>query len=320
MLTITPFLQSREFPPLTRAGLETLQINLGYRCNQSCRHCHVGASPHRTQEMSAETVEEVLAFLGSTNVTTLDLTGGAPELNPHFRHLAAAARGLGIRVIDRCNLTILEEETQAGLAEFLAEHRVEIIASLPCYLEENVDGQRGAGVFGPSIRALTRLNALGYGQEDTGLLLDLAYNPTGPFLPPPQQQLEGDYKRELAARYGVTFNNLYVLTNLPIARFGSMLRSSGKWDSYLRLLKNAFQPGNLDHVMCRSLVSVDWQGWLYDCDFNQMLNLPLELPGREKVHIGQLAGLHLADNLIRTADHCFGCTAGQGSSCAGALG
>ncbi|MBT8419665.1 MAG: arsenosugar biosynthesis radical SAM protein ArsS [Gammaproteobacteria bacterium] len=319
MLTITPFPQNKAFPPLIRTDLQTLQVNLGYRCNQSCRHCHVGASPHRTEEMSARTVEEVLAFLGNGKVTTLDLTGGAPELNPHFRYLVAQARGLGVRVIDRCNLTILEEKTQIGLAEFLAEHRVEIVASLPCYLEENVDGQRGKGVFGPSIRALTRLNALGYGQAETGLTLNLVYNPTGSFLPPPQQQLEGDYKRELAARYGVAFNNLYVFTNLPIARFGQLLRSSGKWESYVQLLKNAFRSENLEQVMCRSLVSVDWRGRIYDCDFNQMLNLPIRVPDRERIYIGELADMSLVGNRITVADHCFGCTAGQGSSCAGAL-
>nr|VFJ70204.1 MAG: radical SAM/Cys-rich domain-containing protein [Candidatus Kentron sp. FM]VFJ75273.1 MAG: radical SAM/Cys-rich domain-containing protein [Candidatus Kentron sp. FM]VFK18008.1 MAG: radical SAM/Cys-rich domain-containing protein [Candidatus Kentron sp. FM] len=325
MSTPISFPQNEKFSSLTRTVLETLQANLGYRCNQSCRHCHVNAGPHRTEEMPAETVEAVLACLRSTRIATLDLTGGAPELNPHFRHLVAEARRLEVRVIDRCNLTILEEPAQAGLAEFLAEHRVEIIASLPCYLEENVDGQRGKGVFGPSIRALTRLNGLGYGRADTGLVLNLVYNPTGPFLPPPQQQLEGDYKRELAARYGVVFNNLYVLTNLPMARFASMLRASGKWDSYLRLLRNAFRPENLAQVMCRSLVSVDWRGRVYDCDFNQMLDLPLALAGREEIHIRELAGLAergggLTGNRIAVGEHCFGCTAGQGSSCGGALG
>ncbi len=311
---------TREFPPLTRADLQTLQVNLGYRCNQACRHCHVDASPHRTEQMSAETVGAVLAFLEKGKVATLDLTGGAPELNPHFRHLVAEARRLGVRVIDRCNLTILEEKDQTGLAEFLAEHRVEIVASLPCYLEENVEDQRGKGVFGPSIRALGRLNALGYGQGETGLTLNLVYNPTGPFLPPPQQQLARDYKRELTARHGVVFDNLYALTNLPIARFGNMLRAAGKWESYLRLLEDAFRSENLQQVMCRALVSVDWRGRLYDCDFNQMLDRPLRAPGGGRIRIEELAHRSLAGNPIAVADHCFGCTAGQGSSCGGALG
>nr|VFJ95769.1 MAG: radical SAM/Cys-rich domain-containing protein [Candidatus Kentron sp. LFY] len=320
MLTTLPHLQSRQFPPLARGdNLVTLQLNLGYRCNQSCAHCHVGASPHRSEEMSAATSDAVLDFLNKGTVSTLDLTGGAPELNAGFRRLVMEARRLGIRVIDRCNLTVLEEPAQVGLAEFLASQQVEIIASLPCYLEQNVDGQRGKGVFGASIRALERLNALGYGRDDTGLLLNLAYNPTGAFLPPPQQQLEDDYRRELMARYGVVFNNLYTLINMPIQRFGSTLRSSGQFDEYLQLLKGAFEFRNLEHVMCRSLVSVDWEGWLYDCDFNQMLNLPLKMAGRSRVHVGELANLRLLGNPITVADHCFGCVAGQGSSCEGIL-
>jgi len=319
MLASFSLLQSKEFPSLARDNLQTLQVSLGYRCNQSCQHCHVAASPHRTEEMSIETIEAVLAFLENSEINTLDLTGGAPELNPHFRHLVTQARHRGVRVIDRCNLTILEEETQVGLAEFLATQQVEITASLPCYLEENVDGQRGKGVFKSSIQGIKRLNALGYGQEGSGLLLNLVYNPTGPFLPPAQQQLESDYKRELASRYGVIFNELFTLTNLPIQRFGSMLRSSGQWDGYLQLLKGAFQPQNLQHVMCRSLISVDWQGWIYDCDFNQMLVLPLQIADRPRIHIGKLAEFSLSGNPIAVADHCFGCTAGQGSSCGGAL-
>nr|VFK19760.1 MAG: radical SAM/Cys-rich domain-containing protein [Candidatus Kentron sp. LFY] len=320
MLTTLPHLQSRQFPPLARGdNLVTLQLNLGYRCNQSCAHCHVGASPHRSEEMSAATSDAVLDFLNKGTVSTLDLTGGAPELNAGFRRLVMEARRLGMRVIDRCNLTVLEEPAQVGLAEFLASQQVEIIASLPCYLEQNVDGQRGKGVFGASIRALERLNTLGYGRDDTGLLLNLAYNPTGAFLPPPQQQLEDDYRRELMARYGVVFNNLYTLINMPIRRFGSTLRSSGQFDEYLQLLKGAFEFQNLEHVMCRSLVSVDWEGWLYDCDFNQMLNLPLKMAGRSRVHVGELANLRLLGNPITVADHCFGCVAGQGSSCEGIL-
>jgi len=265
------------------------------------------------------TADAVLNFLKRGMVSTLDITGGAPELNANFRRLVTEARRLHLRVIGRSNLTILEEPDQVGLAEFLAANQMEIIASLPCYLEENVDGQRGKGVFEASMRALRRLNALGYGQEGAGLLLHLAYNPTGVFLPPPQEQLQEDYKRELSERYGVVFNSLYTLTNMPIQRFGSMLRSSGQFDAYLQLLQDSFVPRNLEQVMCRSLVSVDWQGWVYDCDFNQMLNLPLKAAGRDRIHVGELADFPLTDNPIAVADHCFGCTAGQGSSCEGVL-
>lgn len=270
--------------------------------------------------MSATTVDAVLAFLERARVETLDLTGGAPELNENFRRLVTAGRGLGMRVMDRCNLTILEEPDQVGLAEFFAAEQVEVLASLPCYLEENVDGQRGQGVFARSMRALVRLNGLGYGREGSGLVLNLVYNPSGAFLPPSQEQLENDYKRELGERYGVVFNHLFALTNMPIERFGSALRSTGELDAYLGLLRGSFRPENLEHVMCRSLISVDWRGWLYDCDFNQLLDLPLTMAGRARVHIGELAGLGLAENPIVVADHCFGCTAGQGSSCVGVLG
>ena len=319
MLATLPFLQSNEFPALTRGVTHTLQVNLGYRCNQSCLHCHVGAGPNRHELMSAQTVDQIIAYLGKGELSTLDLTGGAPELNPEFRRLVTAARRLGLRVIDRCNLTILEEPDQEGLAEFLAGEGVEVVASLPCYLEENVDGQRGNGVFARSMAGLRRLNALGYGQEGSGLHLNLVYNPTGPFLPPEQQQLEQDYRRILAERYDIQFNNLLTLTNLPIQRFGSTLLSTGHFDEYLTLLKDSFQPQNLQHVMCRSLISVDWQGWLYDCDFNQMLGLPLHTHGRKRLHVSELATRTLAGNPIVVADHCFGCTAGQGSSCGGAL-
>lgn len=318
MLATLPHLQSNEFPSLSRGVTRTLQVNLGYRCNQSCLHCHVGAGPNRPEEMSAEMIEQIIAFLETGEIATLDLTGGAPELNPGFRRLANAARQLGLRVIDRCNLTILEEAGQEHLAEFLANERVEVVASLPCYLEENVDGQRGNGVFAKSMAALRRLNTLGYGQQGAGLELNLVYNPTGPFLPPAQQQLEQDYRCILAERYGIQFTRLLTLTNLPIQRFGSALLSAGRFDEYMTLLKSSFQPQNLQQVMCRSLISVDWQGWLYDCDFNQMLGLPLQSQGK-KLHISELAGHDLTGNPIVVADHCFGCTAGQGSSCGGAL-
>jgi len=262
MLATLPHLQSNEFPALTRGVTRTLQANLGYRCNQSCLHCHVGAGPNRPEEMSAETIKQIIAYLEQGDISTLDLTGGAPELNPGFRYLVSAARRLGLRVIDRCNLTILEEPGQQGLAEFLARERVEVVASLPCYLQENVDGQRGNGVFAKSMAALRRLNALGYGQPETGLELNLVYNPTGPFLPPAQQQLEQDYRRILAERHGIEFTRLLTLTNLPIQRFGSTLLSTGCFEEYLTLLKSSFEPQNLQHVMCRSLISVDWEGAL----------------------------------------------------------
>jgi radical SAM/Cys-rich protein len=314
-----PLLKATDFPAIRRKSLETLQVNLGYRCNQSCTHCHVAAGPNRTEEMSRHNVEAVLAFLEKHRVPTLDVTGGAPELHPLFRDLVSRARALGGRVIDRCNLTILEEPGQAGLADFLAAERAEVIASLPCYLEDNVDRQRGKGVFEASIRALRRLNAQGYGKPGTGLLLDLIYNPQGPTLPPPQANLEADFKRELGQRFGIVFNRLYTLTNMPIQRFGSMLVSAGRFDEYMALLRNAYQPANLRHVMCRSLVSIDWEGFVYDCDFNQMLGLPLAQGRRARTHISQLEVATIPGQAIRVADHCYGCAAGQGSSCGGAL-
>jgi len=307
------------FPALHRTRLETLQVNLGYRCNQSCLHCHVNAGPNRTETMSRETVTDVIAFLGVSAVRRLDLTGGAPELNPHFRELVLRARELGVHVIDRCNLTILEESGQEGLAEFLAHQQVEIIASLPCYLEENVDRQRGEGVFERSLRSIARLNALGYGTEGSGLALNLVYNPQGPSLPPEQDGLESEYKRVLAERHGIRFNRLYTLANMPIQRFGSTLVSKGRFDEYMALLKAAHREENLGAVMCRSLISVDWQGRVFDCDFNQMLGLPLALEGRAHVQLSDLIGRDLAGNPIAVRDHCYGCTAGQGSSCGGAL-
>jgi len=314
-----PLLENIPFPVISRGRLDTLQVNVGYRCNQSCVHCHVAAAPHRTEEMTGEIADVVLAFIERRRIATLDVTGGAPELNAHFRRLVTGARNIGARVIDRCNLTILEVSGQEDLAEFLAGEQVEIIASLPCYLEENVDRQRGKGVFESSIRGLKRLNALGYGRDETGLVLNLVYNPQGPSLPPPQAALEVDYKRILGERYGVTFNNLYTLANMPVQRFGSMLISKGQFDAYLRLLRQAHRDDNLPGVMCRNLMSVDWRGYVYDCDFNQMLDLPLSRGARERVHLTDLLDHDIAGNPIRVAGHCFGCTAGQGSSCGGAL-
>ncbi|MSQ59723.1 MAG: radical SAM/Cys-rich domain protein [Betaproteobacteria bacterium] len=314
-----PMLNSRGFPRLRRGALSTLQVNLGYRCNQTCVHCHVNAGPNRTEEMSAETVETVIEFARVRAIQSLDITGGAPELNPHFRHLVSEARALGVQVTDRCNLTILEEPGHEDLAQFLAGNSVQVTASLPCYLENNVDKQRGKGVFGKSIEGLHRLNALGYGKPGTGLQLNLVYNPQGPSLPPPQGSLEQDYRKHLGEHYGVQFNSLYTLTNMPIQRFGSTLVSKGQFDQYMNLLVHAFQPANLEGVMCRSLISVDWQGHVYDCDFNQMLGIPMHAGGRIRPRLSDLLKTDLEGNSIAVFDHCFGCTAGQGSSCGGAL-
>jgi radical SAM/Cys-rich protein len=269
--------------------------------------------------MDLDTVRVVLRFLEASHAITLDITGGAPELNPHFRELVANARALGTHVIDRCNLTVLEEPGQENLAEFLAREEVEVTASLPCYTEELVDRQRGKGVYETSIRAIKRLNALGYGAEGSRLALNLVYNPQGPSLPPTQEELEADYKRILGERFGIRFNRLYTLANMPIARFGSTLVSRGQFNAYMRLLRESFREENLGAVMCRSLISVDWQGTVYDCDFNQMLGLPLRIAGRPRVRLADLIGRDLAGSPIAVKDHCFGCTAGQGSSCGGAL-
>ena len=310
-----------DFPPIARERLETLQVNLGYKCNQSCLHCHVNAGPNRSEMMDAATVDLVLDVLRARSIKMLDLTGGAPELNQHFRRLVAAARALGVRVIDRCNLTILSEPGQETLAAFLAEQGVEVVASLPCYSVDNVDRQRGEGVFDRSIQGLQALNALGYGVEGSGLTLNLVYNPQGASLPPPQGALQADYKRELGAHFGIRFNELFALTNMPIQRFGSTLVSKGGFDAYLALLKHAHLAANLDGVMCRSLLSVDWQGSLHDCDFNQMLGLPARLrSGPARPHLRDLLDHDAEGAPIRVADHCYGCTAGQGSSCGGALG
>ena len=313
-----PLLADTDFPPLRRRRLDTLQVNLGYRCNQRCLHCHVNAGPNRTEAMDAATVDLVLEVLRARRVATLDLTGGAPELNPHFRRLVASARALGVRVIDRCNLTILSEPGQEDLAGFLAAHGVEITASLPCYSPANVDRQRGDGVFARSIDALHRLNALGYGAGGA-LVLNLVYNPQGPSLPPPQGPLEADYKRELMAHFGIRFDHLFALANMPIRRFGSTLVSKGTFATYMALLRGAHRDGNLDTVMCRDLLSVDWRGELYDCDFNQMLGLPARLGGRPRAHLRDLLHHDPAGEAIRVGEHCYGCTAGQGSSCGGAL-
>ncbi|MBI2311739.1 MAG: arsenosugar biosynthesis radical SAM protein ArsS [Betaproteobacteria bacterium] len=314
-----PLLSATDFPAIRRRRLETLQVNLGYRCNQACLHCHVNASPNRKEMMSPAVLAEVVAFLDASRVATLDITGGAPEMHPQFRELVRAGRSRNLHVMDRCNLTILEEPGHEDLAEFLAREKVEVVASLPCYLEENVDRQRGKGTFRASIRALRRLNALGYGIPGSGLTLNLVYNPQGPTLPPPQEKLEADYRQRLSEGFGVAFNQLFTMANMPIKRFGSTLITRGQFVPYMTLLKGAHRDANLDGVMCRNLLSVDWEGYAYDCDFNQMLGLPMGWKGRPRVHLRDLMGADLAGNPIAVADHCYGCTAGQGSSCGGAL-
>ncbi|WP_226645454.1 arsenosugar biosynthesis radical SAM (seleno)protein ArsS [Microbulbifer variabilis] len=310
-----PLLEVSDFPAIRRSSIETLQLNIGYRCNQSCVHCHVNAGPNRTEMMSEENLALLLEVIEKRNIRILDITGGAPELHRGFRDLVNAARALGVQVIDRCNLTVLFEPGQEDTAEFLARNHVEVIASLPCYSMDNVDKQRGKGVFDKSIAGLRMLNELGYGKQGSGLRLNLVYNPQGAFLPPEQSALEADYRRELRKQFNIEFNHLFALANMPIKRFGSMLISKGQFKNYMALLRDNYSDANLDGVMCRTMVSVDWQGNLFDCDFNQQLNIPI--PGRP--HLRDLLNRDLQGGAIAVADHCYGCTAGQGSSCGGAL-
>lgn len=305
------------YGPLRAAGIETLQVNVGKLCNQTCRHCHVDAGPTRTEIMTRETAELVIGVLGRYDIPSVDITGGAPELNPSFEYLVRESRRLGRHVIVRSNLTVFFTEGNSSLPEFLRDEQVEITASLPCYTEENVDRQRGKGAYGKSIEALKRLNRLGYGQPDSGLVLNLVYNPLGPALPPPQAQLEADYRRELAERYGIVFNRLLTLANMPISRFLTDLTRHGNYQRYMDLLVEKFNPQTVPEVMCRRLVSVGWDGQLYDCDFNQMLAMPINhgLPR----HLRDFDAFLLSRRPIRTGAHCFGCTAGSGSSCGGAL-
>jgi len=318
MLDTRPLLIETDFPFLKRDSLETLQVNLGYLCNLSCTHCHVNAGPRRKELMSLEVIELVLDFIDRKSIKTLDLTGGAPEMNPHFRYLVKEVRARGVEVIDRCNLMILLEEGYEDLAEFLAHNEVIITASLPCYLEENVEKQRGKGIYDGSIEALKKLNALGYG-IDSNLQLNLVYNPVELNLPPPQEPLEADYKRILDEKYGIVFNQLFTITNMPISRFGGMLLAKGLYEKYMRILKDNYSEGNLQTVMCRTLLSVDYQGYVYDCDFNQMLKMSLVATSRLKPHLQDLLDQDLEGAMIAVGDHCYGCTAGQGSSCGGAL-
>lgn len=321
MLDTKPLLyrSGSDFPVVTRNKLDILQVNLGYRCNLSCTHCHVNAGPNRTEMMDSATIQSVVRVLEHHRVATLDLTGGAPELHPQFRELVQAARALDVTVIDRCNLTILDEPGQEDLAQFLAQQQVKIVASLPCYSEKNVDAQRGKGVFERSVAGLQQLNALGFGLPGSALVLDLVYNPGGAFLPPAQEKLQADYKRRLHDDFGIQFHQLLTLTNMPISRFGSMLLSKNLFDDYMQLLRENFSAANLAGLMCRNTVSVDWRGFLYDCDFNQMLDLPMQQNSEARRHVHDLLQQELDGQPVVVADHCYGCTAGQGSSCGGAL-
>lgn len=303
---------------LDRTPVEILQINIGRLCNLACHHCHVDAGPKRTENMESATVDKVIELLErSKTIHTVDLTGGAPELNPHFRRLIIAVRQLKKKIIDRCNLTVLYEPGQEETAYFLKENGVHIVASLPCYSKKNVEQQRGHGVFDKSIEALRLFNKLGYGKEDSNLRLDLVYNPTGPFLPPSQEKLQQDYKTELKELFDIEFNELFTITNMPIKRFLKDLERSGKLSEYMELLANSFNPTAAKGIMCRSLVSVGWNGEIFDCDFNQMLELPL---GAGRKTLWDLNSFdELENNPITFANHCYACTAGAGSSCGGAL-
>ncbi|MEE9275824.1 MAG: arsenosugar biosynthesis radical SAM (seleno)protein ArsS [bacterium] len=306
----------RDAPGLGRIDLLTLQINVGKLCNQTCVHCHVGAGPHRKEIMTRETADRILKWLAASRVPAVDFTGGAPELNPNFRRLVEGARALGRRVMVRCNLTVIFEPGMEGLVDFYRGQRVELICSLPCYLEENVDAQRGEGVFEKSVEALRRLNAAGFGPPGD-LLLKLVYNPLGDYLPPPQADLEADYRRELGRRYGIRFNELFTLANMPISRFAGLLKKGGRLGAYMRLLREAYNPDTLPGLMCRHLISVGWEGSLYDCDFNQMLEMALA-NGRP-LKLWDVTPAQLIGRGILLGEHCYGCTAGAGSSCGGAL-
>lgn len=303
--------------PLHATGITILQINVGKLCNQACRHCHVDAGPDRTETMSLETAEHCMRALGKTDIPTVDITGGAPELNPHFRWLVKQSRRLGRHVMDRCNLSVLLLPSQADLAEFLAHHQVEIIASLPSYRASQTDAQRGDGVFEKSMEALRLLNRFGYGRSNSGLALNLVYNPVGAFLPPKQEAIEAQFKKELQTRHDIEFNRLYTITNMPISRFLEFLVESGNYDQYMTRLTNAFNPSAVAGVMCRYTLSIGWDGRLYDCDFNQMLELPVDYGALSHIRDFDPAQLH--HRRIVTRNHCYGCTAGAGSSCGGSV-
>ena len=315
MHDVYPLLEKTNFPDISRDKLRRVQINLGYKCNQSCLHCHVNAGPKRKEMMDINTIDEVVKFIKKSDIKIIDLTGGAPELNDNFEYLVIEAKKLGCHVIDRCNLTVLLENDKEYLFDFFRENNIEVVASLPCYIEENVNNQRGKGVFKKSIEVIQRLNSMGYGTNKK-LALNLVYNPQGPVLPPNQDKLEIEYKYNLKDKYNIVFNNLFTITNMPIARFGSQLISDKKFDNYMNLLKENFNKNSLNNIMCKSLISVDYQGYVYDCDFNQMLKLNIE--SFKKTHISELED-DIISKKINTGDHCYGCTAGSGSSCGGTL-
>jgi radical SAM/Cys-rich protein len=304
---------------LTRRAVDVLQVNLGKTCNQACTHCHVEAGPTRKEMMSRQTVDAVLHFLSRAAIPALDITGGAPELNPHFDYLVESAARLGRHITDRCNLTVIYEPGKDYLLDFFKRHKVELVCSLPCYQQENVDRQRGKGTFDLSIRALQALNQIGYGHANSDLLLNLVYNPVAPHLPPPQEKLEQEYRTKLGSDFGIVFNHLYCLTNVPITRYAMHLKLRGEYESYAKLLADNFNAATLDQVMCRTLVSVGWDGSVYDCDFNQMLNLPIRDAGDQAFNIGSLDLEQLFSRTITMGDHCYACTAGCGSSCGGSL-
>ena len=318
MLDTLPLLNKISFPTIHRKQVNILQINLGYRCNQQCLHCHVNAGPNRTEEMSHDVLLQTLSFIKKNQIKVVDLTGGAPEMHPEFYDLLDALKELNVKVIDRCNLTILNEPGYETLSEKLAENQVEIVASMPCYMEDNVNKQRGNGVFESSIEALKGLNHLGYGKTNRSLIMNLVYNPQGASLSPDQVSLEKDYKKFLLEQFGISFNQLFTITNVPVKRFGSMLISKNEFTPYMDLLKSSYQAENLDGLMCRHQLSIDWQCYFYDCDFNQMLDLPLQNNGNN-LHISNVSLSDLKQREIIVAGHCYACTAGKGSSCGGAL-
>jgi len=307
----------KESLSLKRNELSTIQVNIGKLCNQACTHCHVGAGPAKTREnMDRKTVDQLLKLIKNTpTIKTVDITGGAPELNANFRHLVSELFSMNIETIDRCNLTVLSEPNQETTPQFLADHKVKVVASMPCYSSANVDKQRGDGVFDKSIVGLQKLNALGYGQPDSDLLLDLVYNPLGPYLPPAQKPLELEYKQKLQNDFGIKFNQLYCITNLPVKRFKVELKRDGKLDDYMQLLSDSFNPEAAQNIMCKDLISISWDGKIYDCDFNQMLSMEIDSDKTSIFDIESFA--EFEDSTIKTASHCYGCTAGAGSSCSG---
>ena len=315
MHKIYPLIKDTDFPQITRLSIRTLQVNLGYKCNQSCLHCHVNASPKRTEMMNKGTIDEVINFSYQNNVEIVDLTGGAPEMNQYFQYMIKKLREKNIHIIDRCNLTILEEKGMSNMVDFLAQQEVEIVASLPCYKDTNVDAQRGKGVFTKSIKALQHLNKKGYGLNKK-LMLNLVYNPQGATLPPKQSELELEYKSYLLENYNISFNNLFTITNMPINRFGSTLVSKKIFHKYMDLLKSTFSQIAKENVMCRNLLSIDYKGYVYDCDFNQMLSIDIS---NKNTHITDIKKDELVNKIIATGDHCYGCTAGSGSSCGGVI-